>query len=221
MNRNEIDRHLGARGAEFPAVEVLEPESGRGRQCALEQQVGYVLPKACQLERRSSAGEGHVGASLEFTLTLRMKICRSDGALHRNDDCRESGDVLDRAEGGEFLTVERLVARLTVGGTELRLFNPSEWLRKAERTGQLGIVEILLGVAVDAAAIGIDAGRQKQPFADGEEFFLREESVILDALALLEDTDVGACTDDPQSADEISAHDSRYAEIASRAVDAN
>ena len=67
----------------------------------------------------------------------------------------------------------------------------------AAESGMNRIVEIFLGVAVDAAAIGVDARRQKQALADGEEFFLSENAVILDTLALLEDTDVGAGTDDP------------------------
>ena len=150
-----------------------------------------------------------------------MQIFGTYGSQHRDDDCRKPGNVFYRAERREFLTEQRLVARLAVSRTQLRFRHPRERLWKAERAGQLWIIKILFRVTVGAAAIGIDPRRQQEPLTQRQEFFLREEAEVLHALPLLEHPDIGSRADDSQSADEVSTHDTRGAKVPARAVDAD
>ena len=110
---------------------------------------------------------------------------------------------------------------MAVRGANLYLLHLSERLGESERPGEFGIVEVLLDVAVGAAAVRVDSRRQEQTLAQRQEFLLREEGEILDALPLLEYPHVCACPDYSESSDKIAAHDARNAEIPTRPVHAD
>src|SRR5258705_2151552 len=147
-----------------------------------------------------------------------MKVGGCERPLHRNREPRQAGDVLKGAQRGEFLTEEGLISRLSVSGADLRFVDPPERLGESERAGKLRVVEILLGIAIRTAAVGIDTGREQQTLAQRQEFFLGEQAEVLDPLPLLEHPHVGPGPNDSEAANEVATHDAGDAEIAAGAV---
>jgi len=97
-----------------------------------------------------------------------------------------------------------------------QFFQRAEGLGKSERAGNLGIVEIFFGVAVGAAAIGVIPAVSSGRSLIAQKFPLRgRRRSFSTPLTLLEDTHVGTRSDD-SSPDQIPAHHSRDAEIATR-----
>src|SRR5438876_841425 len=159
-------------------------QTGRRRQCSLDEQIGNISLEAGELELAAAAEEREVDAPLQLTLPLGANVGEASGASER--EAAESRDA-SRVQGGELLAVLRLIASLAVGDAKLDLIEESRLqLRQTIRARKLREVIELGDVAIVAAAIGAHPRSEQEPLPH-QGLALHEDPEILDVqLVVLE-----------------------------------
>src|SRR5438105_9336400 len=184
LKGESADHRLEAAHAHRRAVVHFTRESGRRRQCSLDEQIGNISLEAGELELAAAAEEREVDAPFQLTLPLGTNVGEAAGAGER--EAPESGDA-SRVQGGELLAVLRLIASLAVGDAKLDLIEESRLqLRQTIRARKLREVIELGDVAIVAAAIGAHPRSEQEPLPH-QGLALHEDPEILDVqLVVLE-----------------------------------
>src|SRR5205807_5439255 len=167
FDRSEGDTDFRSACSHRAAVDNFLIDARARREERPDEQIADVAIEEGHLELRAIIQERTVNAELALDQPLRPDLWIADrGRL--NEPCL-AADLTAVRKSEEALAVVRLVPRLTHRAAELDLADPAE--RPNDPIGRAEARERveLLRIAVHAAALGPNSGRQQHLLAEGEE----------------------------------------------------